>query len=340
VSRTIGFPRWSVGAALLVGAAVGLSACASTVPGRAVAAPSVLAEVAAANAPLTSAVLGDVSTLDACGLISDEQLATVHGVRRAQPESFDECTYEATGDLRILVGLVTTAAPSAPVLRTRPGPRGLTVGTDLPDAFCSDEVGFPDKVQLKIAVEPGPTESTPGRSQLCAVADTMATALANSLAVPRRELTHRSATPGSLITVDACALMPDSVAAGLPGGNPSITAQRYPAHHRCDYGDEHDSKAPHLSVLVGFGSGTGLTGLPGTTTETLGGRSSVVDPLSDTLPFGYCTVTTNHKPAPAEGTGVTELAVITVYLPEHKSSEACQGARAGAGAAWPKLPPA
>jgi hypothetical protein len=284
------------------------------------------------HAPLTSQrAFGDVSTLDYCSLLDLDgvEQAGATGVGPASP-SFNYCRADASyqGEkLEVGVGYLDSQVKDG---SRYPDPgkqlkRGLTAQRDISSDYqsCVEHLTLADGVSLETYVDDlSDQPRTDGARDLCdingAVFDGLVTAVTNKKAA------HLTFAPGSLGTVDACALVPDDQAAALLG----TTTQRtpvIPTKHRCRWQDR--SSGDSLGILFEVDRPLGAA------TESLGGHQATISGFGQN-----CLVSTGIAPYPGAKNGEYELAEVYVVL-RHSAKDACGMARTIATAAWPHLPP-
>ena len=323
----------SLGVFLLFGVAVAVTGCTAAVTGRPSPNAAAVVQIQEERTPLTSdRALGDLSTIDYCSLFDAAAVEKggADNVGELQ-QSFGECTVSAklSGQaITVEVGFLDKNATGRIPDPTKRLPRGLVAQRDLnagPDV-CTTNLAFPDRVSVEIYTYVDDVSNTVSGSQaLCqvnsAVLDRMVTA------VTQKKVAHLTFAPGTLGTVDACALISDSRVTqeiGMP-----MRHDENPAKHRCQW--KVTSSGPRATLW--FYAENPSPAVPGTTTETIAGRQSIVQKLSG----NYCLVTTVVGPYAAKS-GENETAGVYVNMLSAVPKDACGVARALANVAWPQLP--
>jgi hypothetical protein len=308
----------------------------------------------------TTSVLGDLATIQPCGLISPGVFDEFGSAEFGEPESLDYCTVVVTPDSAGTVSLrrdvaedvaeevtITVGQLVRPsdvqylptdkledvadsIHTTRPDDRGDSCSQAL--VFAEEDLALTVRSRLPVTAEPTPTCDlvTAGMAKVVEV-------------VLAGEVEHRSPAPNSLVPLDPCDLVDDETVTALPG---FAEARRVdsPGRHQCRW------RTPDaLKATVTFGVAP-----PPRLPESLDGNS---DPLagrpSVTIPFTVsCTVETGHTPFDeVDGaTGFVETVEVYADTPRgqggltdrsdetDQADDSCAGAVAIAGALWPRLP--
>jgi hypothetical protein len=286
--------------------------------------------------PLTSAALGEPTTIDPCSLTGAAAFAAVGDARMPGMPGLDDCRVTvavAGGHAYVRVGLLRDG-DLTPDWRDRlasPG-RGTTIGRL--DDTCDAVLVLADGVSVTAAAEPMPG-SRPSADTLCRLTEA---ALGGAYAVLTAGGVRHWAPPvSSLAVVHACDAVADrDIAAAL--GLAGIAESPYPAEHRCRWGDP-DGDPPTVEVRFLVGVSPSAVGVPGGAgSERLAGRSSWVVPGSDPE-MATCRVVTEHGDF-GLGTGTREYAVLeTATGIARRGEDPCAAARTLAVKAWANLPP-
>ncbi|WP_285486522.1 hypothetical protein [Amycolatopsis taiwanensis] len=323
-----------LGAFALCAVALVLAGCTTTIMGSASPNQAVARQIQEERTPLTaSAVFGDLTTIDYCSMF-DAQAAKGAGVTDvSEPvSSYDDCYVE--GQLHgqkvdIELGFLAKGPqPGRVPDPTKTLPRGLVAKRDLGGGYgsCTYFLSFPDGIDLDIYSYLDNPSGSVSSEDLCS----MATALLDGVvtAVTQKKVTHLTFAPGSLGTVDACTLIPDSLVqqqTGLP-----LQREQNPSKHRCRW----SNSGIGVRAALWFYIDKPPEALPRTTTETIGNRSSTVTPTSP----AFCLVDTVIGPAPGAKDGQVAVAETYVNLSNVGGKDPCAIVRAMAAQAWPQLP--
>lgn len=328
-----GSRRWGGPAALLL---VALAGCGSvTTAGE--------ATHRGDGTPLTLAALGEVRTLDPCGLADATAFAEHGDARPIRREWLDDCSYAVTiGDAnaRVDLGLVRTAEDMPDEDETRrvstlgrgAGILRVTDGEDDAESpTCELQLVLSDGAGIEVRTGELDSGSDLGQVTLCAVARTGAEAVYRTL--DAGEVTHWDPPADSLARVPACSLLAAADVAERIGVAPGETT-RLPGEHQCLWGRPGgDSPNAQLDFVLGELSDYQVGG---GATETIRGRKTLVLG-SATESVNGCTLVTEHADFARAVRGERELAAVRVLSTDPKGKP-CETGRALARRAWPKLP--
>jgi hypothetical protein len=307
--------------AALLTAALVLSGCSSEIGGIALPDPR-----AAPQQDSATALLGNLNTLDPCGLLGPADLAQFGTAQRPPQESFDYCWLRlpmAGAQVAVRFGLLERIR-SIGDLQTRQAREVEPVGTlrvfEEPPVIdrCARYIVFRDNITMAVSAD---SVDSPDKtvSELCAVAEKSATVIAGNVAA--KKVTHRQYEPTSFGSLDACKAA--VVSLGQIPGLAAAEVTSYPAHHQCRWGNatvpslqlryvlSEPSNAPNVLHETIVGKATGVY------TVDVGGRSLCV--------------------AEVKGSN-GELAQIIVRLAPNNADAACAAARVVASEVWGKLP--
>jgi hypothetical protein len=286
--------------------------------------------------PLTARLaFGDMTTIDYCSMF-DPQAAADAGFRNTtEPDSsYDDCYVEGQLDgskVDIELGFLAQNQRTNRIEDpTKKLPRGLVAKRDAYKASgqCSYYLSFPDAIDVQIYSyydDPSVAE-TAGYDSLCSLDADLLDGVVT--AVTQEKVTHLTFAPGSLGTINPCTLIPDSLVmqqVGLP-----LQREANPSRHRCRW----SNSGLGMRVALWFYSDKTPTATPPVTTETIAGRQSLVNPVSE----HYCLVDTVVGPAPGAKNGEVSVAETYANLGNVGGKDACGIARALAAQAWPRLP--
>lgn len=286
--------------------------------------------------PLTSSVLGEPTTIDACSLTGPAAFEGVGAARMPGMPTFDDCrvTVEVDGgDAHVRVGLLRDDALT-PDRRDRvasPG-RGTTIARL--DDSCDAALVLADGVSVTATAEPAPG-SRADADTLCLLTEAALHGAYQVLA--DGHVRHWTPPVSSLAVVYACDVLPDrDVAVALAVR--SVDESPYPAEHRCRWGDP-DGDLPSVEVLFLVSVSAHGIGVPSATrSETIAGRQSWVLPGRDPE-LATCRIVTEHGDF-GLGTGTREFAVLETETGiARRGADRCGAARALAAKAWTALPP-
>jgi hypothetical protein len=323
--------------AMLCGAALLLSGCTQAVVGAPAPNPAAAQQALEERTPLTSALaFGDLTTIDYCSLI-DPGLVAQGGLTDAGElrPSFDECAVSGKIDgqsATLEVGFLDSKAGGRLPDREKTLPRGLVAQRDTSGRgsdSCGYYLAFPDRVSLELYAYLENPVSDPGwsatSSPLCALDKTVFDGVVK--AVTQKKVTHFTFAPGSVGTVDACALLPDPVVVQQSGS--PLQREPNPSKHRCRW----TSTGLGARAVLWFYVDKPPQAAGGATAETIADRPSVVRSVD----ARFCVVDTVVGPWPGAKNGEVEVAE-TYMIVGSVAKEPCGVARAFAAAAWPRLP--
>jgi hypothetical protein len=313
--------RWS--RAALLAALFALSACTSSVQGKALFDPLVMPPP---PKPGDSAaeLIGNANSVDACSMLDPAALAQFGATQQPPQESYDYCWLKlpmSGATVAVRFGLLERIKSVGQLQAKEVEPvRSLRVFEEgpVPDR-CARYIVFSDNVTLAVSAD---SRDSPGAkvAELCSVAEKATTAIAEH--VVGKKLKHRQYEPASLGRLDACKAVTTTLGQvpGLAAGE--VTS--YPARHQCRWGS-----ATMPSVTVRYVLDEPST-KPEVKRETIAGKDTGI----------YNVAVTGRSLCVAEvkqGSG-RELAQIAVRLPPNNDMAACAAARVIAGEVWGKLP--
>lgn len=323
--------------AMVCGAALLMAGCTQAVVGAPAPNQAAAQRALEERTPLTSDLaFGDLTTIDYCSLIDTGLVAQGGLTDAAEPQpSFDECavTGKISGQNATLeVGFLDQNAGSRLPDREKTLPRGLVAQRDLTGGgsdSCAYHLAFPDRVSVELYAYLETPSSDPGASSTASPLCTLDTTVFDGVvdAVTQKKVAHLTFAPGSVGTVDACTLLPDSLVvqqSGLP-----LQRERNPSKHRCRWSNT--GLGAHAALW--FYVDKPPQAVNGATAETIAGRQSVVtapDPR-------FCVVDTVIGPWPGAKNGEVEVAETYINVGS-MAKDACGISRAFATAAWPHLP--
>jgi hypothetical protein len=318
-----------------------------------VAAVAMLGGCTGGTAGKADGVLGDLATIEPCGLTDPEVFAEFGAAEFGPPESLGYCTVVVTPgasgtdsfrrqdaeEVTIMVGDVLRPSDDIPFLPTEKlEDVGDGIHTTRPkdtDVSCWQTLVFAeDDLALSVRSRMSPTA---GPTPTC---DMVAAGMAKVVeVVTAGQVGHRSPAPNSLVSLDPCDLVADEVITALPG---FAGARRVASvdRHTCVWRDPADASAPRAKVTFGVDGPPGSRHTPGADVGPVAGRPMVVTRSGRT-----CTVETRHIPFEdaAGAPGFVESVAVDVETPggfdeSAADDEVCAGARAVAEALWPRLP--
>lgn len=305
-------------------AALVLAGCTAGVGGRA---------VPTGEEPLTSASLGELTSVEPCSLTGPAAFAEVGTARMPGMPTFDECRVTVAvdgGHAYVWVGLLrdATVLPSRLDRIDEPG-RGTFISSL--DGTCDAALVLADGVALTAWAEPAYDSRLDGDT-LCALTESALRGAYQVLDSGR--VRHRVPEVSSLGVLDACDVLRTRDTATVLGVD-SVAESPYPGGHRCRFGD---GDAPRVDVEFHVAVAADAVGVPaGTGTEIIAGRQTwLVGPRRDGDRV-VCTAVTEHV-AFAPGTGTLEFAVLRVVEVPRRGRDVCGSARTLAGLGWPELP--
>jgi hypothetical protein len=311
-------------------AALLLTGCASTVSGTASVSSGDLQQE---RKPLTSQrAFGDVSTVDYCSLLDLDRVKTAGGYEFGeQHQGFNYCQVEGKihgQDITVGVGYLSGQGSDLDRVAD-PGKtfsRGLVAqrSTSNDNENCDYYLTFADSVGLTVYVNNISSHpSTTAGSSLCAVNGAVLDGVVAQISA--NQVGHFNFAPGSLGTVEACALLSDpEINAQFGGALPQSPAM--PSKHRCRW---KGALGNELTVMLDISDGTGSTA------EQIGGHATDVAQLDEA--GRNCMATGSVAPYPNSGAGQYQVASLYVSVGQ-APTDACTIARALAGLAWPRLP--
>ncbi|SDK65246.1 hypothetical protein SAMN04487820_110195 [Actinopolyspora mzabensis] len=285
---------------------------------------------------VSSAVLGDLSTLDPCGLLRTRRLERFGKVTRADTVSLDYCLFhlrpDSGGLLQLAVGRLhdvnaAELTSGNPVRHVG----GLRVVDEPPvPEHCGRRILFSDGIAMSVDVDLLSGEPEVG---LCTVAGSGAEAAAETVLAGGVE--HRDYPPNSLARTDSCGLLPTEIVHRVAGLR-RAERQTSPAGHRCRWGGE-SIRVPSVELTLTAGEPPRRRDATAVVERTAG-RRTVVDIIGEDPRVGLCAAETGHIPFGDPAAGEIEVAMLVVFLPEADGVRACEYARGLAERVWPALP--
>lgn len=285
------------------------------------------------------AALGDLTTVDACSLIEPDVFAAFGTTTFVAPESMDYCHLQiavAGGvKLDLTIGDLDTgenATATTKPLETLD--RGLTLQQDDGAEFsCTQYLIFADGIRLRVDVYVYEGNNT---TSLCPVVRAGSDKVVD--VVTGGKVKHHDYPSRSLSALTSCDLVADSVVEALPGLSMAKKTE-YPGKHMCSWASPSGgvgSARVRLLMTLGVPVSTPPSG---STTETIGGRQTLVEPTPEAGDLSFCLLSTDHVPYETSiQSDVIEQALVTVRGGKGEVEQACATARAVAAEAWPKLP--
>jgi hypothetical protein len=302
-------------------------------------------------------VLGDLATIQPCGLTSLEVFAEFGSAEFGPPESLDYCTVvvkpaasetesltrSVAEEVTIMVGALArpSADPFLPtdkledvtdsIYTTRPDDADVSCWQTL--VFAGEDLALSVRSRMSPTASPVPT------------CDMVTAGMAKVVEVIRAgKVEHRSPAPNSLITLDPCDLVTDETVTALPGFA-QARREDSPGRHECYW---RTSTGPRLKVTFGVAQPPALSKNFDGNSDPIAGRPSVT-----TYTHRSCGVETGHIPFEevAGATGLVETVTVDTEVPLDQDNSAdryddetdpavCDGALAIAKALWPRLPSA
>lgn len=285
----------------------------------------------------SSALLGDLRTVDPCTLIDPAALRSFGRVSNAGTVSLDYCLLhvETPGGalLQLAVGELHAVDPAeatkgVPVIRRAALP--IVRNAPLP-GHCTRRILFSDGVAMQVSADLLTGGPGPG---LCRVAAVGAQEAVDAMAGHR--VGHRRFPPNSLARIDPCTMLDSAVVHKVPGLE-EARPHPGPARHRCRWGR---NSAREPSVRLVHTAGDPPRVLHGAAVEErIAGRRTVVSVVGGDPRVPLCLAQTAHVPFGAPGSGQVEVAMLVVSVPGSDGIRACEFARGLAERVWPKLPP-
>jgi hypothetical protein len=282
-----------------------------------------------------AAMLGELTTIDPCGL-TDLDVFDEFGVATfAVPESFDYCAIDTamgSADVRISLGALDTLTqpPEATTKRVKDLDDGMYVSQLEPtERYCSQDLVFADQIALRVDAY----EFSDAPPELCPMVSAAMDKVVD--VVEHGRVRHRVPEHGSLIPLDACSMISDDTVTSQ-AGFADARRHEYPARHQCRWltPDGPDRFTMYLSFEAG--SSPGIVGDAGRRTS-IAGREAFVNPFPE---IDNCSVTTGHiifDEIPEHDLALEQVEV-QVLTPPGRVDDGCQAAIAVANEVWPQLP--
>ncbi|HEX6355598.1 DUF3558 family protein [Actinophytocola sp.] len=301
-------------------------------------------------------VLGDLATIQPCGLTDPEVFAEFGSAEFGPPESLDYCTVvvkpgasetdsltrKAAEEVTIMVGELArpSADPFLPtdkledvndsIYTTKPDDVGVSCWQTL--VFAEEDLALSVRSRMGPTAKPVPTCDmvTAGMAKVVEV-------------ILAGKVEHRSPAKNSLIALDPCDLVSDETVTALPGFAEARRVDK-PNRHQC-YWRTPGMDGPGVKVTFGVAKPPEPSNDFDGNSDPIAGRPSIT---TDT--GGFCTVETGHIPFEEVmgTTGLVETVAVDTDVPsgrgddenDQADSPACEGALAIARALWPRLPSA
>ncbi|GAB3459983.1 DUF3558 family protein [Actinophytocola sediminis] len=298
-------------------------------------------------------VLGDLATIQPCGLTDPEVFAEFGPAEFGPPESFGFCTVvvqlddsEASSfsrsdaeEVTIMIGEL--ARPSADrfvptdkledvtdsIHTSKPVDQGGSCWQTL--VFAGEDLAISVRSRLDWGAAPVPT---------CELVEAGMARVVEVIQSGKVE--HRSPKSNSLIPLDPCDLVADETITALPG---FAEARRVasPDRHRCQWRTSTGADERKVEVTFGVRQPPELSTTFDGNADPIAGRPSVT-----TYTAGNCGIETGHIPFEevAGAAGLVETVVVDTSLraqpdePDQADPAVCDGALAVAEALWPRLP--
>lgn len=294
--------------------------------------------VAGCDSEATGTALGDLRTIDSCGLIDLDGFAEYGTAALSHDSSltdFGVCAIEIDADdvtINVRAGLIERLDDRAAAAgnRVRDLDDGLWVGEESEDSWCSRILVFPDDTSMDVTVYDSADEPVVDR---CAVATTALDMIAGVVAAGT--VPHGEPPGDSLRLIDPCELVPADTVAEIPEFE-AVELIGEPSQHACGWDD--DPGTTFVSVRFGFGEDPVAKGY-GVTESEIAGRRSVTSKVYDTGggSMAFCSVRTAHLPYDGVEDAV-ELAEVSVALPDTDEDTVCEWAERIAEPVWDELP--
>lgn len=305
------------------------SGCVSVVPGMAGANQGA---VDAANSPLIATrALGDLSSFDACDLVTVRDLDNAGNAVGVPTDSLDGCAYAVgrrgqTTRYLNFGSLIDLKGGDEPDLRHHNLSRGVRIQITVEEVGeCGQLLVFADDLAIRFNAY---SKNTPSAA-LCELVDTAVKAAADRV-LREDPVAHRKWATNSLGAIDPCSVLRYDVLASLPM-HWSSSLQVGPNKHSCDIHQAQPRQRVTLWFLAGFADGPPDKDQ---TIETIAARSTAIERIEN-----GCMALTRHIPFTAgTGTGVEEALVVVEIAADQP--DPCAIARSMAAVLWPKLPAA
>ncbi|MDR7301114.1 DUF3558 domain-containing protein [Haloactinomyces albus] len=285
---------------------------------------------------LSSAVLGDLRTVDPCTLTDPAALRRFGQVDNAGTVSLDYCLLHirmsggslvqlAVGELRkvdpveVTRGLPVTRRAALRIVRKAPVP-----------GHCTRQILFSDGVAMQVSADL--LEGHPV-SGLCRMAEAGAKTAVDAIAANR--IGHRRFPPNSLALIDPCTMVSTAVVQRVPGLQ-RARPHSAPGGHQCRWGSEQAGQ-PRVRMVHTAGSPPRV--LHGAAVEErIAGRRTVISIVGGDPRVPLCMAETAHIPFGPPETKQVEVAMLVVAVPGGDGIRACEFARGIAERVWPQLP--
>ncbi len=290
------------------------------------------------SANTASNLLGDLATFDPCSLIEPEVFAAFGDAEWGTVESLDYCTVDVTpddgGPILLSIGQLDdlTENPNAQEVEQLDGRLWIAQPTD-EATLCTFLLVFEDNVTLEVTGSVVEGEEP----RLCSVVRSGMDEVVRI--IEAGEVGERDPPDRSLQPVDPCELLTDETVAAQSGMSGS---ERYepPARHMCRWSASPGPEAMTVRVVFNAGVSPSVS-RPGSVSQRIAGRSTIVTPVPELGSMSYCLVDAPHVEfeSPRQD-GLVEIASVWVRVAAGQVNLACQVATALAAEVWPRLPSA
>ena len=274
------------------------------------------------------ALLGDLTTIDACGLTDPDVFAEFGEPDVSLGNSFSECIVSIDAKVSVFLGEIVWVGDRIDIVRTAPD--GLRIGArNLGQDGCERLLMFDDDLGLLVNAWPLADEPS---APLCEIADAGVDHVAEL--VRSHRVPHHSYPADSLGQVDACALV---------RGNPLYDQPNFASLHRFQQPQKHScrwlgDRTGDRNVQLELSAGLPRDDSSGTEPEEFAGRPSYVYRNSD-QDSSWCEVSTAHIPYESKVTAnAVEQIDVTATGSADTPEETCNAAFAVAKVAWRNLP--
>ncbi|HEY4021249.1 MAG TPA: hypothetical protein VGM75_21355 [Pseudonocardiaceae bacterium] len=279
--------------------------------------------------------LGDLTTLDPCGLISLGELPPDLAASPGDRDSLDHCdfTIAAGSDKSVLLEIGQLEPAVGNGVRFGAGseelqPQGLSLEEgSLDRGECDDALQFGgDLVDLEINAF---VLTGAGSPALCAAVTEVGKALGNVLN-GKAQMPHFTVPKNSIARLKACGLVN-----GAQIGSYTVDGQPDSASgHSCQWQPDSTNPAVEVGIILKIDRNL----------DTVGARSQIDGLNSYTVKysptdFSRCEVDANRAPWGTAGNGLMEIASVWAMEPAGQVDTACSLATQLANVVWPKLPP-
>ncbi|HEX4221043.1 MAG TPA: hypothetical protein VHZ97_01635 [Pseudonocardiaceae bacterium] len=285
--------------------------------------------------------LGELSTLDPCGLLTLSEFPPDLDASPKPRESLDYCVFGITAgsdkDAEVELGTLDSVSDS---VAQNPGrydlagevlqPAGLELEkSSLQQGECDDALQFEgDLVNLEINVFT--LSGGAGSQSLCDAANEVGEALAKVMG-GKTQMQHFTVPKDSIAKLKACSLLDGSNI----GGNAVEGQSDTPSGHSCQWTP--DPTNYDLQIGIDLEIGSKLESAAAASTSQIHGLQTFTIKYSPS-DFSRCEVDTDRAPWGSAGNGLVEIVSMWVDEPAGQADTACSLATQMANIVWPKLP--